>query len=457
VPPRPLHAVLLPEIPLALLAAALDGSGPALLPLDPGLPPARLAELLGAFAPSAIVTQDGVESLPAGDRQGLAEDVAVVLGTSGSTGVPKGAEITASALLASARASLGRIGGDGGGRWLCCLPTHHISGLGVLVRSLVTGTEPLVVDRVDASVIAGCDCDYVSLVPTQLGRLLAAGAPLDRFLAILLGGAAIPGELLAAAAAAGARVVTTYGMTETCGGCVYDGVPLDGVEVGNDQDGRIRIRGPVLFSRYRLAPALTRDCLRDGWFTTSDLGGLGADGRLSLRGRADDVINTGGEKVVPAEVEAVLRRCEGVADVAVVGVPDPDWGEQVVAIVVPAVIASDGSVAAPNLGVTQAPRTTPARRTTRGPGPGAVVNAGPGAVVNAGPGVVVNAGPGAPSPPGAPPPAGAPTLERLSAAVRATLPRYAAPRRVVYIDQLPMLASGKPDRLRLRDIASSEA
>jgi O-succinylbenzoic acid--CoA ligase len=399
VPARPLHAVLLPQVPLALLAAALDGSGPALLPLDPVLPPARLAELLGAFAPSAVVTPDGVESWPPGDRggpEGIAEDVAVVLGTSGSTGAPKGAEITASALLASARASLGRIGADRGGegrggRWLCCLPTHHISGLGVLVRSLVTGTEPVLVDRVDAAVVAGCDCDYVSLVPTQLSRLLAAGARLDRFKAILLGGAAIPGELLAAAAAAGARVVTTYGMTETCGGCVYDGAPLDGVQVGGDQEGRIRIRGPVLFSRYRLAPALTGDCLRDGWFITSDLGFIGADGRLSLRGRADDVINTGGEKVVPAEVEAVLRRCEGVADVAVVGVPDPDWGEQVVAIVVPA-----------------APLATP-------------------------------------------------TLDQLNATVRASLPHYAAPRRVVYVDQLPMLASGKPDRLRLRAIATPEA
>jgi O-succinylbenzoic acid--CoA ligase len=407
VPARPLHAVLLPHVPLALLAAALDGSGPALLPLDPALPPARLAELLGAFAPSAIVTPDGVESGPPGDRggpEGIAEDIAVVLGTSGSTGAPKGAEITASALLASARVSLGRIGADrGGGRWLCCLPTHHISGLGVLVRSLVTGTEPVLVDRVDAAVVAGCDCDYVSLVPTQLGRLLAAGARLDRFKAILLGGAAIPGELMAAAAAAGARVVTTYGMTETCGGCVYDGAPLDGVEVGRDQEGRIRIRGPVLFSRYRLAPALTGDCLRDGWFITSDLGFIGADGRLSLRGRADDVINTGGEKVVPAEVEAVLRRCEGVADVAVVGVPDPDWGEQVVAIVVPA-----------------APLATL-------------------------------------TPPESPAPPATPTLDQLNATVRASLPYYAAPRRVVYVAQLPMLASGKPDRLRLRAIAISEA
>ncbi len=184
-------------------------------------------------------------------------------------------------MLASARASLTRLGaGPGGagaaGRWLCCLPTHHISGLGVLVRSLVAGTEPLVADRIDADLAGSADCDYVSLVPTQLQRLLEAGAPVSRFRAILLGGAAVPPGLLAQAAAAGARVVTTYGMTETCGGCVYNGTPLDGVRLASGPDGRIQISGPVLFSRYRLAPELTSQCLADGWFATSDLGEVDA-------------------------------------------------------------------------------------------------------------------------------------------------------------------------------------
>src|SRR5215475_14359854 len=122
-------------------------------------------------------------------------------------------------------------------------------------------------------------------------------------------------------------------MTETCGGCVYDGVPLDGVHVASGDDGRIKISGPVLFSRYRLAPELTSAALRDGWFVTSDLGELAA-GRLVVRGRADDVINSGGEKVVASEVEHVLRGCPGVRDAVVVGTPDPDWGERVTAMVV---------------------------------------------------------------------------------------------------------------------------
>src|SRR5262249_31752338 len=153
--------------------------------------------------------------------------------------------------------SLDRLDAAPGDRWLCCLPAHHISGLGIFVRSLLAGSTPVVRDRVDAGLVPsnpgrdGAGCSYVSLVPTQLRRLLDAGAPLSGFRRILLGGAAIPDGLLAEAAAAGARVVTTYGMTETCGGCVYDGVPLDGVQVATDADGRIRIRGPVLFSRYR--------------------------------------------------------------------------------------------------------------------------------------------------------------------------------------------------------------
>jgi O-succinylbenzoic acid--CoA ligase len=394
---RPLHAVLLPRQAAAsrlfdALGAALDGTGPAIVPLDASLPRARLDELITAFSPSVIETDEDLLRLaPAGHRGhdggGVAEDIAVVLATSGSTALPKGAELTGSALLASARASLARLGGGEapGGRWLCCLPLHHVSGLGVLVRSLVSGTDPIVVHRLDAGAIP--PAGYVSLVPTQLRRLLDAGAPLDRFRAILLGGAAIPDGMLAEAAAAGARVVTSYGMTETCGGCVYDGVPLDGVTVAQGPGGRIKIAGPVLFSGYRLAPELTAEVLADGWFTTSDLGGMEA-GRLVLRGRADDMINSGGEKILAAEVEQVLRGCRGVRDVAVVGVPDPGWGERVTAVVV----AED--------------------------------------------------------------PADPPTLAGLRQEVADLLPRYAAPQGLVLVTEIAMLDSGKPDRLRLKQIAA---
>jgi o-succinylbenzoate---CoA ligase len=321
----------------------------------------------------------------------------VVLATSGSTGIPKGAELTAAALTASARASLDRLGAGPGERWLCCLPVHHISGLGILVRSLLTGSTPVVRDRVDAGAVAsnagrdGTRCSYVSVVPTQLRRLLDAGAPLSGFRRILLGGAAIPGEMLAEAAAAGAQVVTTYGMTETCGGCVYDGVPLDGVQVASGADGRIRIRGPVLFSRYRLAPELTRAALADGWFVTSDLGSFTEDGRLVIRGRADDVVNSGGEKVVASEVEQILRCSPSVRDAVVVGTPDSEWGERITAIVVAADAARP------------------------------------------------------------------PSLDELRAYVADRLPRYAAPRAMVVIAELPMLASGKPDRQLIRDIAIKHA
>lgn len=398
---RPLHAVLLPPGASAAellepLAAALGGTGPAILPLDATLPRSRLAELTEALAPATIGSLQDCERVtltgPAGPASpGVGEDVAVVLPTSGSTGMPKGAELPAGALLASARASLARLGAGPGARWLCCLPAHHVSGLGVLVRSLVAGSTPLTSERIDAAAVAGATasgCGYVSLVPTQLGRLLDAGAPVGRFRAILLGGAAAPPELLSRARSAGARVVVTYGMTETCGGCVYDGVPLDGVVVASGADGRVRIGGPVLFSGYRLAPGLTRAALADGWFVTSDLGELAADGRLVVRGRADDVINSGGEKVVAGEVEAALRRCPGVRDVVVLGVADPDWGERVTALIVP---------------------DDPA------------------------------------SPPG---------LELLREQVRDRLPRYAAPRGVVHLAEIPLLASGKPDRQLLRAIAA---
>jgi O-succinylbenzoic acid--CoA ligase len=207
------------------------------------------------------------------------------------------------------------------------------------------------------------------------------------FSSVLLGGAAAPARLLAAARAAGVPVVTTYGMTETCGGCVYDGVPLDGVRVKIGDDERICIAGPVLFSGYRPSVGGSRGVAppdATAWFRTGDLGRLDESGRLTVRGRADDVINTGGHKVVPGEVAAALESCPGVRDVAVVGQPDPEWGERVVAVVAPA------------------------------------------------------------------DPADPPGLELLRLHVRDRLPRYAAPSRVVMVDAVPMLPSGKHDIARLR-------
>jgi o-succinylbenzoate---CoA ligase len=329
---------------MSALATALDGTGPAILPLDPDLPQPTLDRVLRTLAPSAIVTGDGKRSLiPAGDgvaedgvaKDGVAEDTAVVIATSGSTGAPKGVELTAAALTASASASLRRIGAGDGDRWLCCLPTFHIAGLGVLVRSLLSGTDPVVTATVDGDVLAASGCQHVSLVPTQLRRLLNHGASPGGLRTVLLGGAAAPRDLVAEARAAGWHVVTTYGMSETCGGCVYDGVPLDGVQVRAGADGRVEISGPVLFSGYRLRPDLTDAALVSGRFRTSDLGYMGTDGRLVIRGRADDVINTGGEKVVPGEVEALLGTCAAVSDVVVLGVPDAEWGELVIAFVVP--------------------------------------------------------------------------------------------------------------------------
>jgi o-succinylbenzoate---CoA ligase len=335
---RPLHAVQLGagEL-LGPLAAALDGTGPALLPLDPALPPARLALLLDELAPDAVLGADGnLRPGPGAGRGGVDPGTALVIATSGSTGRPKGVELSAAALEHSARASLARIGARPGDRWLCCLPVSHIAGVQVLIRSLLAGTEPVVTERLDPALVASCGCAFVSLVPTQLGRLLAAGVVLEPFRKILLGGAGAPQRMLADARIAGGGVVTTYGMSETCGGCVYDGVPLDGVAAEITGEGRIRLAGPVLFSGYRGQPQLTARALDGGWFTTSDLGAVDGSGRLSVRGRADDMINTGGEKVIAGEVAAALLTCDAVREAVVVGRPDAEWGQRVTAVVVPA-------------------------------------------------------------------------------------------------------------------------
>jgi o-succinylbenzoate---CoA ligase len=308
---------------VAALEAALHG-GPAVLPLSANDP--RAGELRVAMAP----------------EQPTLPGTAVVVATSGSTGTPKGVELSAAALKASAAATHARLGGPG--QWLLTLPAHHVAGVQVIVRSLLAGTRPVIRDTqafADAVASMTGQRRYTSLVPTQLLRLLDDPVGLDAlrtFDAVLLGGAATPAPLLARARAAGVRVHTTYGMSETAGGCVYDGTPLDGVRV-RLADGVIALGGPVLASGYRLDPAGTAASFVDGWFRTTDLGELGADGSLSVLGRADFMINTGGVKVAPAAVEAVLVGLPGVAEVCVVGLPDDKWGQMVAAAVVPGDVA----------------------------------------------------------------------------------------------------------------------
>jgi o-succinylbenzoate---CoA ligase len=261
-------------------------------------------------------------------------DVALVVPTSGSTGTPKGALLTTSALLHSARATLDRLGGPG--QWLLAMPVTHVAGLQVLVRSLVGGTRPVTLDlspgfTADAFVAATTRLDlgarrYTALVPTQLRRLLDAGVDLSSYDAILVGGAALPFP-------APANVVRTYGMSETCGGCVYDGQPLDGVDVVLGEDGRISIGGPVLFAGYRLRPDLTATALVGGRHLTQDVGAWTSEGRLEVISRIDDVIVSGGVNVAAALVERVLSQHPAVRAVAVVGVPDDEWGQRVVAVV----------------------------------------------------------------------------------------------------------------------------
>jgi O-succinylbenzoic acid--CoA ligase len=256
-----------------------------------------------------------------------AEAPPLIVETSGSTGIPKRVVLPRASVLASARATARRLGGEG--RWALAVPPAYIAGIQVVVRSLLAGHPPVLDGWGDAS--------FTSLVPTQLHRLLdspADVAALAAMEAVLLGGGPIDPALRARAEAAGIRVVATYGMAETSGGCVYDGHPLDGVGLAIGRGGRIRVSGPMLLERYDGDPVATEEALVDGWFLTPDAGRLDEDGRLQVLGRLDDVVVSGGVNVPTPTVAARLREHPDVADAAVVGVPDEEWGERVVAFVV---------------------------------------------------------------------------------------------------------------------------
>lgn len=309
-------------------------AGDAVLPLDPRLPPPMLDALLERLRPTLVLDADGAR-VRRGNGRPVEPGDALVMPTSGSTGEPKGVVLTHDGVRAASVATSARLGIDPDhDRWLACLPLAHVGGMGVVTRALHTGTPLDVLDRADpAEVTAAAErgCTRTALVPTVLRRADVSG-----FRTVLLGGAAPPDEVPS-------NVVSTYGLTETGGGIVYDGWPLDGAELRTVQE-RILVRGPMLLRAYR-GPNADRSPLdADGWFDTGDAGTVGDDGRVEVHGRIGEMIVSGGENVWPAAVEAVLAAHPGVAEVAVVGRPDPEWGEVVTAVVAPATGASPPSL-----------------------------------------------------------------------------------------------------------------
>jgi len=349
----------------------------------------------------------------AGAPDEVPDGVAAVIATSGSSGIPKRVALTAEALRSSAEATEERIGR---GHWLLALPVGYVAGLQVLVRSIVAGTEPTEIDgrfsprsfaeatlamlRPDAGAGAGIPDLFTSLVPAQVATLLDAAddtavrAALQAYRAILVGGQSLPEPLRERAADLGVRLVRTYGSTETSGGCVYDGVPLERVTV-RTVDGELRIAGPMLAEGYLGDAALTaRMFVRDEhgirWYRTGDLG-LVEDGVVRVHGRADNVIVSGGINISLDRVERIVRRVPGLHQAVVVGVDDDRWGEASVIVV--------------------------AR--------GAVLRRSEGE-----------------------------QLEHARAAVSEEIGAHARPARLILVDELDALASGKPDREAIRRVAA---
>ncbi len=305
--------------------------GDAICVLDPRWGTELSERALRALSPTRLISKDGERRIRGG--MGVEPGDAIVALTSGSTADPKAAILTHDAVKASALLTSKALNAGSSSHWLCCLPTTHIGGLSVIARALVVGSALSVIDRPDITMInsgPSRGITHVSLVATVLRRC----ATLD-YERVLLGGAAAPDELAP-------NVVTTYGMTETGSGVVYDGWPLEQVAIAiRDEDehgfGEILIASPTSLRGYRDGsdPFVAGPPSELPWIATGDLGRIAANGSLDVRGRIADVITTGGEKVHPLDVERIIERLDSVAEVAVWKRPDPDWGERVVAWVVP--------------------------------------------------------------------------------------------------------------------------
>jgi O-succinylbenzoic acid--CoA ligase len=305
-------------------------SGDALMPIDQRLPRQIQMSLLDQARAHAIISGPEIDRVPLEyGAPPVEEGDALVIATSGSTGVPKLLVHTDESLASHAWAVQERLEIDPArDRWLSCLPLGHLGGLGVLIRAIVTDTPVDVLDGFDAAVVSAAPAELgstlVSLVPTALDRI--ESGPYRK---VVLGGSADP-------FARPGNVVRTYGLTETGGGVVYDGYPLDGVNVRIRDDGQIVVKGPMLARGLRLKDGDTSPIVdEDGWFETGDLGHWAGYSELVVDGRAEDLIVTGGENVWPGPVEAALMTHAGIREVTVVGRPDAEWGDRVVAVIVP--------------------------------------------------------------------------------------------------------------------------
>ncbi len=370
-----------------IVARTWEG-GAALLPVDHRLPETAAEDLLSRGEPTILISPSGWERLPGG--RPADPSVGLIIPTSGSSARPRLVELARQAVEAAVSASLdGLRAGDGDG-WLSCLPMSHVGGLLVVLRCLLSGS-PLVFRGGD-DLVPPAGVRFVSLVPTLLSRALDAGTDLAGYAGIVVGGGGMEAALAGRAATAGARCVVTYGLTQSCGGVVYDGVPLPGVSVRISEAGEIELGGPTLMRGYRdnaeaAAISGVEDAFTgDGWLRTGDAGNIDEAGLLQVQGRIDDLIVTGGEKVWPADVEDALRGHPAIAGCAVFGRRDPVWGERVVAAVVCAT----------------------------------------------------------PGPP--------PTLEAVRDWVGALLGRHSAPRELVIVSSLPRTALGKVRRDMLNDL-----
>ena len=295
-------------------------NGDAILPIDQRLRPAGKKMLMDTMAPSEIIDASFTAStLPNG--RPMQDGDALVIASSGSTGSPKGIIHTHSSLLAGAQASAARLQLTSDDHWLVCIPVSHVGGFSVIARALHTSAALTLHPAFDAVAVqeaARNGATHTSLVATALSRI-----DTSLFKSILLGGSSAPANL-------SSNVITTYGMTETGGGVVYNGLPLENVEV-KIVKGEILLRCPMLMRAYCDDQTIPTE---DGWYATSDMGEIDENGKLSVHGRRSDMIITGGENVWPSVVEHSMSSHPMIDQVVVRGTPDTTWGQRVVAYVV---------------------------------------------------------------------------------------------------------------------------